>query len=370
MPTFGLPGSTTGQTTYNVKDFGAVGDLSHDDTSAIQSAIDTVKALVSDGPGTDGGYELLFPPGYYKITDTLDFTHMDDVRVSGFGGRNLWYRNPVGDNEAVAIRYMGTSASKTAVNCGNSQGMVWDGVGVESNVSNYTGVLMSFDSSAATDVFGNRIQNMSMRIISGTTGCILLGLDGNIEFSADNVSFAGAPGGTQVRMMHPTGSGGNAGWSNANSFRSCSFTGSRVTSVLNPGPQTTFVDCTFEPGTSGYCAPIHQASNGQQNKGGPVAFFGCGFWDTVQAAGQQSWVTTDVATTAWGFYGCLFEMPPTGPVLHLSSHSGLVISACLFHAANGGTPNVFDPSHNITNGVWQGSAVSSGAVDNHASVFV
>jgi hypothetical protein len=48
----------------NVKSYGAKGDGSTDDTSAIQSAIDALLAA--------SGGELLFPPGYYKVTSTLN----------------------------------------------------------------------------------------------------------------------------------------------------------------------------------------------------------------------------------------------------------------------------------------------------------
>ena len=43
----------------NVKDYGAVGDGSHDDYYAIQSAIAAIN--------TQGGGIMFFPPGIYKI---------------------------------------------------------------------------------------------------------------------------------------------------------------------------------------------------------------------------------------------------------------------------------------------------------------
>ncbi len=58
----------------NVKDFGARGDGTTDDTAAIQSAIDTV--------GAAGGGTILFPEGDYKITDTL-FIRYSSVTLKG-----------------------------------------------------------------------------------------------------------------------------------------------------------------------------------------------------------------------------------------------------------------------------------------------
>jgi hypothetical protein len=53
----------------SVKDFGAVGDTTTDDTAAIQAAID---ALISNQYESANG--LYFPAGIYKITDTLTIT--------------------------------------------------------------------------------------------------------------------------------------------------------------------------------------------------------------------------------------------------------------------------------------------------------
>ena len=64
----------------SVRDFGALGDDSNDDTSAIQAAIDSLDAV-------QGG-TVFFPPGLYKITAgltiTKDFVHLlgDNVRGS------------------------------------------------------------------------------------------------------------------------------------------------------------------------------------------------------------------------------------------------------------------------------------------------
>ncbi len=60
----------------NVMDFGALGDGSHDDTSAIQSAIASL-------PTTGGG--VYFPPGVYATTATI--TLVPNLSVVGFGAK-------------------------------------------------------------------------------------------------------------------------------------------------------------------------------------------------------------------------------------------------------------------------------------------
>jgi hypothetical protein len=71
----------------NVKtEFGAKGDGSTDDTAAIQSALNSL----SDTGDTAG--TLYFPPGTYKITDTLTMTNKPFSTLVGHGGTNFGLR--------------------------------------------------------------------------------------------------------------------------------------------------------------------------------------------------------------------------------------------------------------------------------------
>lgn len=67
---------------FNVKSsiFGALGDNSHDDTSAIQNAMDAAFTA-----GTSGDAIVYFPAGRYKITSTLDWPR--GVQLLGGKGR-------------------------------------------------------------------------------------------------------------------------------------------------------------------------------------------------------------------------------------------------------------------------------------------
>jgi hypothetical protein len=63
---------------FNVKDFGAVGDGSTDDSSAIQNAINAATATVSGGC-------IYFPAGKYKINSTVTATTSVDISFKGDG---------------------------------------------------------------------------------------------------------------------------------------------------------------------------------------------------------------------------------------------------------------------------------------------
>lgn len=361
MPIIGASAPTVQAWEVNVKDYGAKGDLNTDDTTAIKSAIAAVRAITNSVSGNSAGVSLIFPPGYYKVTQPLDLSKLAQVRILGGGGRSS-FKAP-DTNGVPAIAYYGGTSSP-AVDLRSSQACIWDGVNVYDRGGLHTGPLMSFDRLAdqVPDVFGNRVQNCTLTTFEGHPTS-LLKLAGNIEFSAVNVTFSGVGTNGQVHLVDPTAA---STWCNANSFTSCSFLGGDI-SVLNPGPQTLFSDCTWEPGPNG-ASSIKTAALGNETAG-PVTFESCGFWDSV--SGTNPWVWNTVPTKTWAFIGCKFDCSPSAiGLFDMSAHTGLTLMACRLTAPNGGTPNVFAAGKNITNGVMLGCEVASPLVDNHASVFL
>ncbi|MHB0999038.1 MAG: glycosyl hydrolase family 28-related protein [Armatimonadota bacterium] len=71
------PAPVTKSRALNVLDFGAKGDGASDDTSAVQTAIDTMLKA--------GGGSLYFPAGQYRITRSLKFTSSPRVDIIGDG---------------------------------------------------------------------------------------------------------------------------------------------------------------------------------------------------------------------------------------------------------------------------------------------
>lgn len=81
---FTLPDLRVGSdptTVVNVKDYGAVGDGSTDDTTAIRNAFSVLA-------GDNGYAEVYFPPGTYKLTGTITLNSRSDYRITGAGMYN------------------------------------------------------------------------------------------------------------------------------------------------------------------------------------------------------------------------------------------------------------------------------------------
>ena len=68
----------------DVRDYGAVGDGTTDDTAAIQAALDAADSLASNSGGTGGarGVTVWFPRGTYRITAALDPITKDNIYLA------------------------------------------------------------------------------------------------------------------------------------------------------------------------------------------------------------------------------------------------------------------------------------------------
>ncbi len=79
-----------GKFVVNVRDYGAVGDGSTDDTTAIQNALNAATNPVQRGPYYDvtdapSGVVVFFPEGVYKVTDTLSVSYAANIEIAGTG---------------------------------------------------------------------------------------------------------------------------------------------------------------------------------------------------------------------------------------------------------------------------------------------
>ena len=83
----GVPDGVT-----NVRDFGADGYDTQDDSAAIQAALDSlVKPVNQYGWSWSGGI-VYFPPGRYRVTETLDI-RAPNVTIQGSGGPSKFGRS-------------------------------------------------------------------------------------------------------------------------------------------------------------------------------------------------------------------------------------------------------------------------------------
>ncbi|WP_020601981.1 glycosyl hydrolase family 28-related protein [Spirosoma spitsbergense] len=73
----------------NVKDYGAFGDGGHDDTAAIQNAINFAKS--QSYPTGGGTYQIsvFFPAGFYYITAPINITNAVGIWLMGDGGKYI-----------------------------------------------------------------------------------------------------------------------------------------------------------------------------------------------------------------------------------------------------------------------------------------
>ncbi|MDF2658304.1 MAG: mannuronan C-5-epimerase, multi-domain protein [Paenibacillus sp.] len=87
---------------WNVREQGAHGDDVHDDTVAIQSAIDQCAAA--------GGGIVYLPPGVYKVTDTLMLHTGVTLEGAGVGAWDIPFPNRTKLPAASELRFTGTGA--------------------------------------------------------------------------------------------------------------------------------------------------------------------------------------------------------------------------------------------------------------------
>jgi hypothetical protein len=106
----------------NVRDYGAVGDASTDDTAAIQTAIN----LLTSASYTGG--ILYFPPGFYRVTAPLTITKGITVLGSGIGTAS-----GAGNSGGTVIR--STAAAGDVFTVSSEGGVVFNNFTIDSTIT-------------------------------------------------------------------------------------------------------------------------------------------------------------------------------------------------------------------------------------------
>lgn len=133
LETIGL-GATMSRQVFNVKDYGAVGNGTTDDSAAIQAAITAASTVVAGGT-------VFFPPGFYNVLTGLTLT-APNIKLLGAGPGNM------GVSGSFGARDYGTSVIHSAV----------------------TGlVLLTIGTTSSTDWRGPTIEGLTFLDSSGTS---------------------------------------------------------------------------------------------------------------------------------------------------------------------------------------------------------
>jgi len=154
---------------FNVKDFGAVGDGVTDDTTALQSVMSALASYANRS--------VYFPPGTYAISDTLTavtgLTSVEFIGASGYDGT----RGPINDSLRTSLKWIGSiNAAKAMVKFNQANGVLWRGISLNCNYKAGYG-LQFMSSSLVSGSIKNIVENCSIHY--ALRDGIIVGEDGN-----------------------------------------------------------------------------------------------------------------------------------------------------------------------------------------------
>lgn len=206
---------------YSVKDYGALGNNSNDDTSAIQAAIDAMPA--------DGGV-LYFPTGSWKCSGSISIEGRRNIIFQGTGGRSA-------GAQTGSLLYTNMTGSGRFINVRSSSGVQFRDLEIGYTSGSYTGTLID---ASLTSSDTNHL-TFSNCLIAGlaVSSALLIDLDKAIFVSFEDCSFAGAD--IAIR-----GAAGSSSFSNRVSFSGCNFGVVATVAVRNPSGAWSFTGCSWD----------------------------------------------------------------------------------------------------------------------------
>lgn len=265
----------------SIKDFGAAGDDSNDDTSAFQAAIAQVIANTNSS-GYSGG-KILLPNGVYKITDELVIEAADAGTVNGIsfigeGGHT---------GEGSTILKFAPSSSKNGLVLKSAQGCRFEGIEFISANNNVDRLLyITSQPSPTFSSFQNTFENCSFRPFTSTTPSDkLISVAGGVLTSFKRCWFSGTDqviGLGEFALAATTESGGGAGQT---IFEQCEiYNDIEVQNAQN----TTFINTVFGRKNTLDLVSIYPiASNFTRNDF--MTFIGCSQVLNINGDDQTFW---------------------------------------------------------------------------------
>ncbi len=269
---------------FNVKDFGAIGDGSADDTAAIQAALDM------PAPITASGRVVFLPAGIYRITAPL--LPLAETLIMGAG------------KTASYIRYTPATNGTKIVFANDVSRVHLRDLAVQSNGNDQ--ICVEFYRNVEHTLF-----NVALTSLSGGSGtglrvrALINGLQGNCY----GCSFENQEFGVQIGLN--TDGGTVLGTADSESFFGCRFTSNTTGMYIDNGNQVSLYGCRFEDNTAyglrnsgvGQCTTLTVVACWFENN--PTRHFlldnvqanSCAFINCVFAAG-----TADIGTNITNYF--------------------------------------------------------------------
>ncbi len=211
----------------NVMQYGAKGDNSTDDATALAAAVAALPAT--------GGI-LFFPPGRtFLCSTTLNFSGKANVIIQGHGGRSA------GAGTASRLIYTG-GGSGSFLNFQSTFGTVIRDIQITHNGS-FTGNMVDIRNTGSGDPSYSIITNCYIGGNSSNRTSVLVNLDKATRVCIDNCAFYDA-------AVCVIGKSVNANYSNQVTIRNCGFNTSPV-AIKNPDQAWTVLGCVFEGSAAG-----------------------------------------------------------------------------------------------------------------------
>ena len=320
----------------SVKQFGATGGNSSDDTAAIQACFDAIAAT---------GGEAYIPSGIYRITSQL-LIDMDGNTVSPLN--NPLRVNIRGEGKGNTIFAVRTAS----INCLKVRGTdAATSTKLTHGYFTFSGVCFQGTSSGLSSANGIELSDIAYCTIRDCTFFALangLVLDGSLSNNFDGLLFSDSVKGI-------SSSSGIASGPHANVYTGCEFR--QCTSLAYDGfdtlSQGVFIGCQFEGnGTHGNSATggVIFRMTGSAGEVGPT-FYGCYF--EVNGGGFDVNVQETAATRiSVSFYGCNFNrILSTKYVTNNIATTGEVdlnLSGCTFTSYGTYVPDAGRPYLNVS----------------------
>ncbi len=176
--------ASSGTKQFNVKDYGAVGNGSHNDTTAIQAAIDATTGSAAPATNTRlPAGEVYLPPGTYLITADLIIRSVQGFRFRGAGP------------EMTFLAASGTGFTKAVILIDGSADGIFEGFTLLGNSTEQVtdGIRLDWTTAAHRSTSGNMFRDIRIRNLKCIVGISLESngtrqLDGN---SLQNIVVTG-----------------------------------------------------------------------------------------------------------------------------------------------------------------------------------